>query len=106
MCIRDSTPTAKFYNDLITILGGQSPAKANGYKDAIDGFPVIVYYTDDEKDTSKLTLVGSYMFNIDKKGKTLGFDVKVTDSNGKQFTDEEGNPIKKKCCLLYTSRCV
>lgn len=93
----NNTPTAKFYNDLITILGGQSPAKANGYKDAIDGFPVIVYYTDDEQDTSKLTLVGSYMFNIDKKGKTLGFDAKVVDENGQSFTDEEGNPIDNKC---------
>ena len=38
----NNTPTADFYNHLIDILGGNSPAKANGYKDAIDGFPVIV----------------------------------------------------------------
>lgn len=93
----NNTPTAKFYNDLIDILGGQSPARANGYKDAIDGFPVIVYYTDDESDTSKLTLVGSYMFNIDKKGKTLGFDASVVDENGNPFTDEDGNVIDNKC---------
>lgn len=71
----NNTPTAEFYNHLIDLLGGDSPAKANGYKDAIDGFPVIVYYTDDETDSTKLTLVGSYMFNIDKAGKTLGFEI-------------------------------
>ena len=78
----NNTPTADFYNHLIDILGGNSPAKANGYKDAIDGFPVIVYYTDDETDSTKLTLVGSYMFNIDKAGKTLGFEID-SDVNGR-----------------------
>ena len=78
----NNTPTADFYNHLIDLLGGNSPAKANGYKDAIDGFPVIVYYTDDETDSTKLTLVGSYMFNIDKAGKTLGFEID-SDVNGR-----------------------
>lgn len=73
----NNTPTAKFYDQVVDALGGMSPAKAEGYRDAIDGFPCIVYYNEDP-DNSEDVLVGSFMFNIDKSGAELGFKASNT----------------------------
>ncbi len=88
----NNTPTAVFYDEVVdAVTGGNaskmSPAKRKGYKDAIDGFPCIVYY--DNSDGKGEVLVGSFMFNVHKDGDQLGFDVEVED--------DEGNPIENVC---------
>lgn len=93
----NNTPTANFYNELMSQLGADSPAAKQGYLDAIDGFPVIVYYTDDPDDPKALTYAGSFMFNIDKSGNTIGFGAEVRDENGNKFRDHLGNEIPNKC---------
>ena len=87
---RNNTPTAKFYDQVIDALEAQSPARKAGYRDSIDGFPCIVYYDDNPGGAdSKEVLVGSYMFNIDKEGKELGFEC--------DCYDDLGNVIENKC---------
>lgn len=124
---RNNTPTACFYQDkIVSAIENQqmgtantsalSPASAviltadNGttyhkYRDAINGFPVEVYYLD-PVDRSKLDstnkdkyiayvsgntgafeAVGSYMFNVDKEGKQLGFCLDDTDVRSMSDTD-------------------
>ena len=96
----NNTPTCMFYNDMIDALvetgdiatgwnsdhtvytaanDHRSPARRDGMFDAIKGFPCIVKYYESEADyydtdTDKGVYVGTYMFNIDKSGKSLGFD--------------------------------
>lgn len=125
---RNNTPTACFYQDNIipAIAEGKigssskndgtalSPASAvkevdtNGetyrkYRDAINGFPVEVYFVDTRSIRDKLcddngepsidrykefistnlaafTAIGSYMFNVDKEGKQLGFCIDTDDT--------------------------
>ena len=87
---RNNTPTAVFYDQVIDALEAASPARKDGYRDSIDGFPCIVYYDNNPGGAdSKEVLVGSFMFNIDKEGKELGFECEVTD--------DLGNPIENKC---------
>lgn len=93
----NNTPTANFYHEVLKALDASSPAKENGYLDAIDGYPVIVYFTDDPDDPNALTYAGSFMWNIDKSGNSLGFEVPVTDEDGNKFTDHNGNEIDNKC---------
>ena len=76
---KNNTPTARFFNQIVDRLGGESPARKDGYHDAIDGFPCIVYYNDG---TEENTLVGSFMFNVDKSGKELGFECDLYDESG------------------------
>ena len=64
------------------------------YRDSIDGVPCIVYFSDTpltkeistEDDVKALatsaTCVGSYMFNIDKEGPQLGFELPAEDLQG------------------------
>lgn len=72
----NNTPTAKLFDELIVnaILNGKqgSPARQKKYKDAIDGFPIILYYQDGSD--TPIKYLGTYMFNIDKSGKSLGFE--------------------------------
>ena len=77
---KNNTPTARFYNQVIEELGGESPARKDGYHDAIDGFPCIVYYNEGEGGEN--VLVGSFMFNVDKEGKELGFECDLYDEHG------------------------
>ena len=91
---KNNTPTARFYNQVIDELGGMSPAKRDGYHDAIDGFPCIVYYNEGDADSENV-LVGSFMFNIDKEGKELGFECDLYDNAGNVI----GNG--KKSCISY-----
>lgn len=93
----NNTPTANYYQMVMAQIGAESPAAKNGYLDAVDGFPVLVYFTDDPDDSTKLTYTGSYMFNIDKSGNSLGFGAEVVDSDGNKFTDHLGNEIDNKC---------
>ena len=90
----NNTPTAVFYQTVIDALGGESPAKRDGYRDSIDGVPLIVYYTDDFEQNG-LTLVGSYMFNLDKESDNLGFECNLYD--------EEGNIVGngENTCVSY-----
>jgi hypothetical protein len=96
---KNNTPTAKFYDTVIDALGGQSPAKKDGYHDAIDGFPCIVYYNEgivgEDGKPSENVLVGSFMFNLDKEAKELGFECNLYD--------ESGNVIGsgKDSCISY-----
>lgn len=87
----NNTPTAVFYDQVIEGLKGESPARKDGYRDSIDGFPIIVYYCDSEDEEP--TLAGSYMFNIDKKGKMLGFDCDIKDANGDIIGNGENSCI-------------
>lgn len=93
----NNTPTANFYHKVMEQLGADSPSAQAGMLDAIDGFPVIVYFTDDPDDPTALTYAGSFMFNIDKSGKSLGFETPILDENGNPFTDHLGNEIPNKC---------
>lgn len=70
----NNTPTAVFYDQVCEAMGAASPAREAGYRDSIDGIPCIVYYSDDFE-SEGLTLVGSFMFNLDKESDNLGFDV-------------------------------
>ena len=90
----NNTPTATFYDKVVEALGGESPALRDGYRDAIDGFPCIVYYNDDP-DNSENVLVGSFMFNIDKAGAELGFECDLYNDTGEKI----GNG--KDCCISY-----
>ena len=96
---KNNTPTARFYNQVIDALGGMSPAKFDGYHDAIDGFPCIVYYNEGEVDAEgnppENVLVGSFMFNIDKEGKELGFECDLYDEAGEVIGNGED------CCISY-----
>ena len=96
---KNNTPTARFYNQVIDALGGMSPAKRDGYHDAIDGFPCIVYYNEGGVDAdgkpAENILVGSFMFNIDKEGKELGFECDLYDEIG----DLVGSG--KNSCISY-----
>ena len=79
----NNTPTAVFYGKVIDELTGGdklklSPAKRDGYLDAIDGLPCIVYYND-EPSLNQDTLVGSFMFNVHKNGDQLGFECDLYD---------------------------
>ena len=91
---KNNTPTARFYNQVIDALGGMSPAKRDGYHDAIDGFPCIVYYNEGEPDSENI-LVGSFMFNIDKEGKELGFECDLYDEHGEKIGSG------KDSCISY-----
>lgn len=92
----NNTPTASYYDHIIDTLHEEgiidydnlSPAKQETitskgtddpkyYYDAVKGFPCIVYYYETEEDynNSNGTYVGSYMFNLDKSAKSLGFEV-------------------------------
>lgn len=70
----NNTPTAVFYDQVCEAMGASSPARDAGYRDSIDGIPCIVYYSDDFE-SEGLTLVGSFMFNLDKESDNLGFEV-------------------------------
>ena len=90
----NNTPTAVFYNQVIDALGAQSPARRDGYRDSIDGEPVIVYYSDDFENEG-MTLCGSFMFNLDKESDNLGFECNLYDDTG----DIVGSG--KNSCLSY-----
>ena len=91
---KNNTPTARFYNQVIEALGGESPARKDGYHDAIDGFPCIVYYNEGDNDSENV-LVGSFMFNIDKEGKELGFECNLYDEHGNKIGSG------KDSCISY-----
>ena len=101
---KNNTPTAKFYDSVLetVINSGEvaynqaiSPALAAAapagegkakYRDAIDGFACILYYNENNgsedlnntinyETNNEDHYAGTYMFNIDKSGKGLGFEV-------------------------------
>lgn len=102
----NNTPSCTFYNNMIDSLvdseniatgwneegtiytaanDQRSPSRRDGMFDAIKGFPCLVYYYESEEDyaNGNGVYVGSYMFNIDKSGKSLGFDAPAKlDENG------------------------
>ena len=90
----NNTPTAMYYAKVVEKLGGMSPAKRDGYNDAIEGFPCIIYYNDNPE-TNENVLVGSFMFNLDKSGKELGFECDLYDESGEVI----GNGSES--CLSY-----
>jgi len=114
---RNNTPTACYYQDTVldgvikALHGSQSncldyysPARSivaqvtvgddlkdiKPYRDAIDGFPCVVYFTDEfrdpsnESDDSAYTYAGTYMFNVDKVGDQLGFDLSAEEINAEK----------------------
>ena len=105
----NNTPSCEFYNDMIdalvadgTIKDGwnenhtvyhydqdeRTPARRDDKFDAIRGFPCLVYYYESEADfeMGNGTYVGSYMFNLDKAAKSLGFDAPA-------MLDEDGETV-------------
>lgn len=91
----NNTPSATYYDHIIDTLyynkkiftdsSKLSPAKqvaltaeeeGKKYYDAIKGFPCIVYCYETEQDYNNNmgTYMGSYMFNLDKSAKSLGFE--------------------------------
>jgi hypothetical protein len=85
---RNNTPTASFYHHCLmpeileiktdkpetnaaNLASRGSPALQNNYRDAIDGFPVILYC----EEAGETTYLGTYMFNIDKSGNEQGFEI-------------------------------
>lgn len=91
---KNNTPTAMYYDEVLNKFPkdyAKSPPRQinnNDYRDTIQGFPVLVYYSDNpdnftntklETKTEKELLdfckpVGSYMFNLDKEAAALGFE--------------------------------
>jgi hypothetical protein len=77
------------------------------FRDAINGFPVLVYYNDNTitgidcnftKDNQYGyadydTYAGSYMFNVDKEGRQLGFEIET--NNQEEITLEDNGKIYK-----------
>ena len=86
------------------------------FRDAINGFPIIVFYNDnegagdcnDQTDENNYVVTndvyaGTYMFNVDKEGRQLGFNIETEekkpltyiDENNKviEALDKDGNPI-------------
>ena len=96
----NNTPTAKFFDEIVlprVTNGNYSPAKTKKYHDAIDGFPVIVYYYDNfdmGADGSYIynneQYAGTYMFNLDKSANSLGFEPYTNDEliNNKTLTNK------------------
>jgi len=85
----------------------------NKYRDSINGFPCLVYYNDnddslidyndvdgDEYNDNKLdNLAGTFMFNVDKEGKSLGFELECEEQDalfedGTNAKDKEDKDIK------------
>ena len=82
---RNNTPIATFYDKVLDALSAQSPSRANGGRDSIDGFPCIVYISDDyEKDGNRL--IGTFMFNLDKTATDLGFNAQVPNPENPEET--------------------
>lgn len=109
---RNNTPTAQLYeNELLPkvikaihpeeedISTYFSPSHKSGYRDAIDGYPCIVYYLDSPLVTNidkeyiikeNSIFAGSYMFNIDKEGLQLGFNLQSSDGEPIEMVSYEG----------------
>lgn len=109
---RNNTPTACYYEDtvldsVINILHPGEPLEDyysepkrksdSKYRDAINGFPCLVYYYDNpagseninsanlvKSNFSNFTLAGTFMFNIDKEGIQLGFE--LDNDRGERYT--------------------
>lgn len=111
----NNTPSCTFYNELIddliqneTISTGwdtehgtytaandqRSPSRRDGMFDAIKGFPCLVYYYESEDDyaSGNGVYVGSYMFNLDKSGNSLGFDAPAELDEDGETPIEVANP--------------
>lgn len=89
----NNTPTAVFYSQVVKELTGNdpskvSPARRDGYLDAIDGIPCIVYYNNDPQNEGDV-LVGSFMFNVHKDGDQLGFECEMYDDDGNSLGECE-----------------
>lgn len=102
----NNTPSCEFYNGMIDDLvesgdiatgwntehtvytaaeDGRTPSRREEHFDAIKGFPCLVYYYESEEDylSNNGTYVGTYMFNLDKAAKSLGFeDAAELDTDG------------------------
>jgi len=79
----------------------------NKFRDAINGFPVILYYndnyindntidlneTDDYGGNTQDVYAGTYMFNVDKEGKQLGFEINSGSNTPLSYTDDDGNEV-------------
>lgn len=136
---RNNTPTASYYQDKVldavitqmhptdmtveTKRKYYSPAKqqnlqisADGvvsskYRDAIDGYACVVYYSDNNVDnvgnnknklkengeyivTAEDCYAGSYMFNIDKIGTQLGFKISVDEALNSGTIEESETVIE------------
>lgn len=85
---KNNTPTAMFYNKILlnNILFNNdnafSPARKNGYNDAIDGFPILLYRRErasQSNPTPELEYMGTYMFNTDKAGLDQGFQIPASE---------------------------
>lgn len=111
----NNTPSCTFYNNMIDTMvknnviatgwdekhevytaasDQRSPSRRDGMFDAIKGFPCLVYYYESEEDyaNNNGVYVGSYMFNIDKSGKSLGFDVPAKLDTDGETAVEFANP--------------
>lgn len=102
------------YNDHTGVYSSYSPARRHAevggesavypYRDAIDGRPCIVYYSDTplEKEivtiddvadlAASATCAGSFMFNVDKEGPQLGFELPAKDVQDSTYLDD--NKVK------------
>lgn len=125
----NNTPSCEFYNAMIdalvadgTINDGwnefhtvyhydqdeRTPARRDDKFDAIKGFPCLVYYYESEADyeMGNGTYVGSYMFNLDKAAKSLGFDAPaMLDEDGETpiegLSPREGEDQVENICQSF-----
>lgn len=77
------------------------------FRDAINGFPTIVYYNNNSSttdcnepdddgeyiDTVADNFAGTFMFNVDKEGRQLGFEISSNDNIPITFVDDDGNTV-------------
>lgn len=91
--------------------GESSTVEINKFRDAINGFPVIVYYndnntnddanipdpeTDEYIENSQDIFAGTYMFNVDKEGKQLGFEIDIESPEPLTYVNDAGETIQLK----------
>jgi len=99
----------------------ENPEPTSIYRDAIAGFPCVVYYSDNTEldlkalkttvrfeDLPGLSYAGSYMFNVDKEGKQLGFEISGAEVNYEHsaFSEADKSLIKndqdvRLSCISY-----
>lgn len=109
----NNTPTCMFYNKIIDRLRTEgimsdsdiTPSRRDGMFDAIKGFPCVVYFYESEEDfaNDNGTYVGTYMFNIDKSGNSLGF--KADANSGEMIPNPRYNPEDPKSPEFVNNIC-
>jgi hypothetical protein len=113
--IKDFYSPARSVTTEVTVEGSDVTQIVHPYRDGIDGFPCVVYYYDNDGDvdvnteentveykvTGSEVYSGTYMFNVDKEGAQLGFELEGDYTT--EYVDKHGEIITTKVlpCVSY-----